>query len=213
MLALMLDPRFKGLQCLSELVGKLPAQSLVQEYDNRVLLPLLVKVSQFLNPHVPSPSDEAAIEGDYAFDSFFDAPTTTDEAGKGLLISELSLYRKLLVPANAEIAPLAWWKENGRRFSNVSFLARQILAIPGSQIETERIFSLAGVLCNLRRCRLGLENLDALVMIQKNWPSDARDGCTFKCEVVEEYFADEADLLDAHEMELEDGGCFEEDVE
>lgn len=47
----------------------------------------------------------------------------------------------------------------------------------------------------------------------KNWCDDAHDGCTFKSEVVEEYFAEEANLLDAHETELEDAECFEEHVE
>lgn len=83
-------------------------------------------------------------------------------------------------------------------------------AISSSQIETKSLFSIAGVLCNLWQCRLGLENLDALVMIENNWPDN---GCTCKGEVVEEFFADEADLLDTYEMELEDAGYFEEDVE
>ncbi len=36
---------------------------------------------------------------------------------------------------------------------------------------------MAKVLTSLRHCRLGLTNLDALVMIYKNWPKDARVGC------------------------------------
>ncbi len=39
-------------------------------------------------------------------------------------------------------------------FPTISFLARQILGIVGSQIEIERFFSLAGILTNLRKCRL-----------------------------------------------------------
>ena len=31
------------------------------------------------------------------------------------------------------------------------------------------MFSVVGILCALRRCRLGIQNLDALVMILKNW--------------------------------------------
>jgi hypothetical protein len=40
--------------------------------------------------------------------------------------------------------------------------------MPGLQIETKSIFPIVGVLCNLQGCTLGIENLDALVMIQKN---------------------------------------------
>lgn len=66
----------------------------------------------------------------------------------------------------------------------------------------------------MQRCRQGLESLDALGMIQKTWPSDARDGYTFKKEVVEESLVEEAEvLLEAHEMELEDVGCVQDDVE
>jgi hypothetical protein len=61
----------------------------------------------------------------------------------------------------------------------ISFLAYQILGIPGSQIETEGILSMVGVLCALHRCKLGMKNLDALVLIYKNWPYDPRDGCLF----------------------------------
>lgn len=33
---------------------------------------------------------------------------------------------------------------------------------------------MGGVLCALCRCGLGIDNLDALVMIYENWPNDSR---------------------------------------
>jgi hypothetical protein len=51
-------------------------------------------------------------------------------------------------------------------FPIVSFCARQILRIVGSQIEIERIFSLARIFINLRRCCLQLENLDKLIFVK-----------------------------------------------
>ena len=45
----MLDPRFKGLECVSKLVGVVSNWELVEEYAKRVILPLLVKVNQHLN--------------------------------------------------------------------------------------------------------------------------------------------------------------------
>jgi hypothetical protein len=74
---------------------------------------------------------------------------------------------------------LLWWKEHVRLYPNVAFLARQNLAIHGSQIETKRIFFVAGVLTNMHCCKLGFTNLDASVMIYKNWSEDARVGCHF----------------------------------
>ena len=111
--------------------------------------------------------------------------------------------------------PLTWWKLNASRFPSVAFLARQILAIPGSQIETERIFSIAGVLTSLRRCRLGLNNLDSLIMINKNWPEDSRHECEITSVVkdVKEYFAKEMEQVDDFEAEIEEADYFEEEPE
>ncbi len=44
--------------------------------------------------------------------------------------------------------PLQWWEKNETMFPIVGFLACQILGIVGSQIETEMIFSLIGILTN-----------------------------------------------------------------
>jgi hypothetical protein len=51
-------------------------------------------------------------------------------------------------------------------FPTIGFLARQILEIVGSQIEPERIFSLAHIFTNLKRC-LQLENLEKLIFVSK----------------------------------------------
>jgi hypothetical protein len=59
-------------------------------------------------------------------------------------------------------------------FPIVGFLAQQILGIVGSQIETKRIFSLVGILTNLRRCHLQLENYEKLIFVSKKWPNDTR---------------------------------------
>jgi hypothetical protein len=62
-------------------------------------------------------------------------------------------------------------------FPTVGFLACQILSIVGSQIEIERIYFLTGMLTNLWRCHLQSENLENLIFVSKNWPSDPGDGC------------------------------------
>ena len=84
-------------------------------------------------------------------DSLFGHTSTTEEASEGMLKLELILFRKFFVLVDKNIAPLAWWRDDAPLFPHVSFLARQILAIPGSQIETKIIFSVAGFLCVLCR--------------------------------------------------------------
>jgi hypothetical protein len=49
--------------------------------------------------------------------------------------------------------------------------------------------------------RLGTENLNAFVMIQKNWPFDARTYTLSESDITQ-FFNDEAELLDIHEEEL-----------
>jgi hypothetical protein len=41
-----------------------------------------------------------------------------------------------------------------------------------NQIETERIFSIVGIFITLGKCRLQTDNLDKLIFVHKNWPSN-----------------------------------------
>jgi hypothetical protein len=65
------------------------------------------------------------------------------------------------------------------------FFAKQILRIVGSQIETECIFSLVGILTSFRRCRLQSKNLDKSIFVSQNWPNDPRVGCNMPSILVE----------------------------
>jgi hypothetical protein len=68
--------------------------------------------------------------------------------------------RKFHVDVKNIKKPLQWWGKHESKFPTISFFAKQILGIVGSQIETECIFSLAGILTSFRRCRLQSKNLD-----------------------------------------------------
>ena len=98
------------------------------------------------------------------------------------------------MPAKSAEKPLEWWKLHEGQFPTVGYLARQILGIVGSQIEIERVFSIAGILTALCRCRLGSKNLDQLVLLVKNWPDDPRQGCEAKS--LEEFGVEEAEIID-----------------
>jgi len=76
----------------------------------------------------------------------------------------------------------------GKTWSYVSyswFLAYEILSIIRSQIEIERIFSLVGILTNLKRCCLQSKKKKKLIFVSKNWPSDLRNGCKPPSNLVE----------------------------
>ena len=57
------------------------------------------------------------------------------------------------------------------------YLARHFFGISHYHIETERIFSVAGVLTSLHRCRLSLSIVYGLIVIYKNWPTNVRNTC------------------------------------
>ncbi len=69
-----------------------------------------------------------------------------------------------------------------------------------------------GVLINLCHYRFGLTNLDALVMIYKNWPKDERVGYHFAKKDVREFFTFKVNLFEAHKEELDQSSCFEDDL-
>ncbi len=59
------------------------------------------------------------------------------------------------------------------QFSYVGFVGWQKNLIVGSQIEVEKVFSVASICTNLWCFWLGIKNLEMLISIYKNWPDDA----------------------------------------
>jgi hypothetical protein len=81
--------------------------------------------------------------------------------------------------------PLEWCAKHEAMLNIVGFLACQILNIVGSQIDTIRIFSLTCIFTNLSRCCLQSNNLEILIFLNKNWPSDLRVCCKSPSNLVE----------------------------
>ncbi len=104
---------------------------------------------------------------------------------------------------------LHWWEKHESRFPIVAFLARQILGIVSSQIETELIFSLVGILTNLGRCCLQSKILEKLIFLSQNWPNDPRLGCKTPSNFVEFI---EKDKIIEEELEEFEGGFEREEI-
>jgi hypothetical protein len=92
-------------------------------------------------------------------------------------------------------------------FPTIGLLAWQTLGIVGSQIKIERIFSLASILTNLRRCSLQLENLEEKKFVNKNWPNDVKVVCKSFNDLVE--FIEKNEQLEEKLQEFE--GEFEQE--
>jgi len=102
------------------------------------------------------------------------------------------------VALDQENSSLNWWKKYESMLPVVGFVTRNYLAIPGSQIEVERIFSVSGLLTGLRRCNLGVENLESLILLIKNWPKDP----TTDAEPMNSYFESSVSAFIASESVL-----------
>lgn len=94
----------------------------------------------------------------------------------------------------------------------MGLLAKQILGIVGSQIETERLFSIAGVLTTLQGCDLQTDNCDKMIFVAKNWPDDPRVHCN-KHPLFEDFIVVEEQMVEEFEEEFEDAQVYNEDLE
>jgi hypothetical protein len=76
----------------------------------------------------------------------------TSELTKDLVKRESLMFQRYQVDAKDIKCVLEWWEKHESLFPIVIFLACPIFGIEGSQFEIKRIFSLVGMLTNLRRC-------------------------------------------------------------
>jgi hypothetical protein len=83
----------------------------------------------------------------------FEMSIRTSEPTKEVVNKELLIFKRFQVDVKDIKCPLERQAKYKSSFSTVEFFAHQILSIVGSQIETVRIFLLARILTNLRRCR------------------------------------------------------------
>ena len=65
--------------------------------------------------------------------------------------------------------PLVWWKARELLYHSIAKLAKKYLAIPASSVPSEHVFSLAGHVVNKRRAYLSSENVNMLIVLNKNF--------------------------------------------
>jgi hypothetical protein len=84
----------------------------------------------------------------------FEMSVGTNEPTKEVGNKKLLMFGRFQLNVKDIKCLLEWWAKHEFLFPTMAFLVRQILGIVGSQIEIERIFSLVGILTNLKRCHL-----------------------------------------------------------
>eukprot|EP00063_Salmo_salar_P042667 XP_014017502.1 PREDICTED: zinc finger BED domain-containing protein DAYSLEEPER-like [Salmo salar] len=59
--------------------------------------------------------------------------------------------------------PLAWWKSNEWKYPHIAMMTRCYLAVPGTSVPSERVFSTAGDIVTAKRSTLSPDNVDILI--------------------------------------------------
>jgi hAT family C-terminal dimerisation region len=81
--------------------------------------------------------------------------------------SELDTYLdEPLIDGGHNFALLEYWRVHSTRFPNLSRMARDYLAVPGTSTPSERVFSAGRQLITDFRCRLKAETITACMLIR-----------------------------------------------
>ena len=186
-LAIMIDPRFAScMMCIDVAEGgtlverKTNGQALFVQYRDAVLIPMMISAFVRINGEV-LPGDvtdqrrmaadpmAAVTETRDVISTTFTRATLEDQ-----MLNEFVRFRELAVSMQSMDKwtgddVLLWWKTKGsKQFANLAVVARAVFSIPASQIECERVFSVAGQFASVLRNRMGVDCLDMLVFLYKN---------------------------------------------
>jgi len=132
MVALMLDPHFKSMDCIMDYIGNNQAAILMQQYDELVVMPLLKVLMKFLNLDQVAGSIFPLLGLLLTSTRLFRSVTSTQEVIEGLFKAKLSLFCKCNVENDDGLDSLIWWFVNESKLLTIGFLAWQILGIASS---------------------------------------------------------------------------------
>lgn len=88
-------------------------------------------------------------------------------------LNEDVLQREMLAydrepPPPSDSNPLSWWREKRVKYPHLAQLARCYLAICGTSVRAERVFSTAGNIVTKKRSSLDPENVNQLIFLANN---------------------------------------------
>jgi hypothetical protein len=125
MMAIMLDPHFKALCIVENLVRHKNAFRLTSEYDVKIVILLLMVCFDMLNLEFGTFAIATIdVIGPKLEENMFRVGASIEESSQALVIGELSLFKRLSIPSFACVDPLAWWCIHERQFLNVGFLVK-----------------------------------------------------------------------------------------
>ena len=142
-------------------------------------------LAQLLSSDVPSDDDSSDDE-----DSGSQASKLEEQVERQLAV----YFTEEAVPFDTN--PLEWWKLHASRFPDVSALARKFLAVPGTSVPSEAVFSSAGVLVSKLRSSLHPDNVDALIFLRKNVMLKSARHTLSPCPLPDDAVADRRDVAE-----------------
>ena len=95
--------------------------------------------------------------------SLLDRLLGEEEEDKSSISEEVVNYFKER-PIKRTDDPFKWWRSNGPRYPRLAVLARRYLSIPATSTKSERVYSVAGIVVDKRRCALTPEMINTLVI-------------------------------------------------
>jgi hypothetical protein len=90
------------------------------------------------------------VDKDYGLD-IFQMTSNNVEIVKEIITRELLDFKRFHVDMKHIKNPIQWWEKHESKFPTIGSLAKQILKIIGSQIETKHIFCFVAILTSLKR--------------------------------------------------------------
>ncbi len=102
----------------------------------------------------------------------YDFMKTNEEMASSMVKEQLTHFMLKKVINEEAKNPSEWWKMHEVQFSYVGFVSWQKNLIVGSQIEVEKVFSVASICTNLQCFQLGIEKFEMPINIYKNWLND-----------------------------------------
>ena len=100
-------------------------------------------------------------------------PTVSDARVEEAL---LSYWDEPRISQNAD--PFIYWQQNENKHPEVFLIAKAAFSCPSGSVDSERLFSTAGNVINVRRTRLNPENAEDQIFLAKNLPLQMRPSGT-----------------------------------
>ncbi|KAH9736326.1 BED-type domain-containing protein [Citrus sinensis] len=177
--SILLEPRHKERflrYCFVVLFGEFKANELVVKVRNN--LHSLYEEYKLLYGDDVEVMDAVNDEKDLEVDTEVDARQMFDLGYMGILKDNIFVECKTEVDLyllescenleNESFDVLDWWKINSSKYPILSYVARDILAMPVSTVASESAFSTGGRVLDPHRCSLSTRTVEALICTQ-NW--------------------------------------------